>query len=72
VMELIASILILIPRTTAYGALLGLGIMGWWCFEFIVSFYFGGCPIDFVIPFVSKFGLVCVAKIQSFILQHIV
>ena len=28
VMELIASILILIPRTTAYGALLGLGIMG--------------------------------------------
>jgi uncharacterized membrane protein YphA (DoxX/SURF4 family) len=28
VMELIASILILIPRTTAWGALLGLGIMG--------------------------------------------
>ena len=28
VMELIASILILIPRTTVYGALLGLGIMG--------------------------------------------
>jgi uncharacterized membrane protein YphA (DoxX/SURF4 family) len=28
VMELIASILILIPRTTGYGALLGLGIMG--------------------------------------------
>ncbi|MEJ0104489.1 MAG: hypothetical protein WDO19_18830 [Bacteroidota bacterium] len=27
-MELIASILILIPRTTGYGALLGLGIMG--------------------------------------------
>ena len=28
IMELIASILILIPATTAYGALLGLGIMG--------------------------------------------
>ncbi len=28
VMELIASILILIPRTTAIGAVLGLGIMG--------------------------------------------
>jgi uncharacterized membrane protein YphA (DoxX/SURF4 family) len=28
IMELIAAILILIPRTTAYGALLGLGIMG--------------------------------------------
>jgi uncharacterized membrane protein YphA (DoxX/SURF4 family) len=28
IMELIASILILIPKTTAYGALLGLGIMG--------------------------------------------
>jgi uncharacterized membrane protein YphA (DoxX/SURF4 family) len=28
IMELIASILILIPRTTAWGALLGLGIMG--------------------------------------------
>jgi uncharacterized membrane protein YphA (DoxX/SURF4 family) len=27
ILELIASILILIPRTTAYGALLGLGIM---------------------------------------------
>jgi uncharacterized membrane protein YphA (DoxX/SURF4 family) len=28
IMELIASIFILIPRTTAWGALLGLGIMG--------------------------------------------
>jgi uncharacterized membrane protein YphA (DoxX/SURF4 family) len=28
IMELIASILILIPRTTAWGSLLGLGIMG--------------------------------------------
>jgi len=28
IMELIASILILIPATTAYGSLLGLGIMG--------------------------------------------
>lgn len=28
IMELIASILILIPRTTAYGALLAIGIMG--------------------------------------------
>ena len=28
IMELIASILILIPATTAYGALIGLGIMG--------------------------------------------
>lgn len=28
IMELIASILILVPRTTAWGALLGLGIMG--------------------------------------------
>jgi hypothetical protein len=28
IMELIASILILIPRTTVWGALLGLGIMG--------------------------------------------
>jgi uncharacterized membrane protein YphA (DoxX/SURF4 family) len=28
IMELIASILILIPRTTAWGALLGMGIMG--------------------------------------------
>ncbi|MES1218705.1 MAG: DoxX family protein [Bacteroidota bacterium] len=28
IMELIASVLILIPRTTGYGALLGLGIMG--------------------------------------------
>jgi uncharacterized membrane protein YphA (DoxX/SURF4 family) len=28
IMELVASILILIPRTTAWGALLGLGIMG--------------------------------------------
>jgi len=27
-MELVASILLLVPRTTAYGALLGLGIMG--------------------------------------------
>ena len=28
VLELIASILILVPRTTAWGALLGLGLMG--------------------------------------------
>ena len=28
ILELVAAILILIPRTTAYGALLGLGIMG--------------------------------------------
>jgi len=28
IMELIASVLILIPRTTGWGALLGLGIMG--------------------------------------------
>jgi len=28
ILELIASILILIPRTTAWGALLGLGLMG--------------------------------------------
>ena len=27
-LELIASILILVPRTTAWGALLGLGLMG--------------------------------------------
>src|SRR5258706_4668318 len=36
VMELIASILILIPRTTAYGALLGLGIMGGAIFSHLV------------------------------------
>ncbi len=28
IMELVASILIIVPRTTAYGAFLGLGIMG--------------------------------------------
>jgi uncharacterized membrane protein YphA (DoxX/SURF4 family) len=28
IMELIASVMILVPRTTAWGALLGLGIMG--------------------------------------------
>ena len=63
VMELIASILILIPRTTLPGAIIGVGLMAGAIFFHIIKLgiNFGGDPILFiyaVITFCSCFILI--------------
>ncbi|MBL0182698.1 MAG: DoxX family protein [Chitinophagaceae bacterium] len=65
--ELIASILILIPRTTLIGAILGLGLMSGAIFFHLtkLGIYFGGDAVLFsyaVICFVCCAGLVIIYR----------
>jgi uncharacterized membrane protein YphA (DoxX/SURF4 family) len=65
--ELIASILILIPRTTLIGAIIGLGLMSGAIFFHLskLGIYFGGDAILFtyaVITFVCCSGLIIIYR----------
>ncbi len=67
VAELIASILLLIPRTTLLGALMGLGLMSGAIFFHLtkLGINFGGDPILFlyaVITFVCCIGLIYIER----------
>src|ERR1700674_2486807 len=69
IFELIASILILIPRTTAYGAMMGLGLMGGAIFFHLtkLSIYVNGDPVLFIyaaIVFVCCFILLIMYRSQ--------
>jgi Zn-dependent membrane protease YugP len=67
VAELIAAILILIPRTTLLGALLGLGLMSGAIFFHLtkLGINFGGDAVLFiyaVITFISCLGLIIINR----------
>jgi uncharacterized membrane protein YphA (DoxX/SURF4 family) len=69
VLEGIAAILILIPRCTGYGAILGLAMMtGALYFHLTkIGIYFGGDPLLFiyaVVTFISCAGLIFIYKDQ--------
>jgi uncharacterized membrane protein YphA (DoxX/SURF4 family) len=58
ILELIASALILLPRTTGIGALLGLGLMSGAIFFHLtkLGIYFDGDPILFMYALISWFA----------------
>jgi uncharacterized membrane protein YphA (DoxX/SURF4 family) len=76
VFELIASILILIPRTTVFGAALGLGLMSGAIYFHLtkLGIYFDGDPVLFiyaVIVFVCCLTLLIIYREDLFTILHL-